>query len=252
MHERQCHDLAIFVTLTYDPANLPAGGTLVKKHWQDFAKRLRKVHAPKKLKFFHCGEYGENLSRPHYHAILYGIDFPDKIRYSKTLQGDQLYESKTLNDIWGHGQCWIGSVTFKSARYVAAYCLKKVNGEKADAHYSRPDADGVLHQLEPEYSTQSKGLGLAWLKRYTSDVFPIDSVVCEGRESPVPRYYRKKLAEHDEQTLPAPRYGRSLSKRLSDNRIKAAKKRAPDNTPERLAVKLTVRLSKISQLKRTL
>lgn len=253
MHERSCHDLAIFVTLTYDPANLPAGGTLVKKHWQDFAKRLRKRHEPKKLKFFHCGEYGEELSRPHYHAILFGIDFPDKRKHSKNAQGDQIYASDTLNEIWGHGHCWIGSVTFKSARYVAAYCLKKVNGDRAEKHYSRPDPEtGEIIRLQPEYSTQSKGLGLEWLRRYTSDVFPIDSVICEGRESSVPRYYRKKLAQHDEQVAPAPRFSRMRSKKLADKRIRSAKKRAFDNTPERLAVKMTVKLSKLSQLKRNL
>jgi len=251
MHERSCHDLAVFLTLTYDQAHLPPGGTLVPRHFNLFVKRLRKFHKHK-IKYFHCGEYGDDLSRPHYHAIIFGLDFADKKKHSISPQGDTLYTSETLTKLWGYGHCLIGQVSFKSARYVASYCVKKVNGEKANAHYSRPDADGVIHQLHPEYATQSNGLGLTWIKRFYSDVFPVDRVVCEGRESSVPRYYRKKLAEYDEKNLPAPRYGRSLSKRLSDERIKSAKKRASDNTPERLVVKHTVRLSKISQLKRTI
>lgn len=265
MHERQFHDLAIFVTLTYNDDRLPAGGSLDRSHVPAFIKRLRasieydhrrkypekksRPAAPK-IKYFHCGEYGENFARPHYHAIIYGVDFPDKVKHRQGSLGDQIYTSQKLSDLWGHGFCEIGNVSFQSCAYVARYCTKKINGDQAQTHYQRIDEHGEIYQLVPEYSTQSNGLGLTWLHHFTSDVFPGDRVVCEGKESAVPRYYRKKLAEHDEQIAPSPRYGRSRSQQLADKRKRAAKKRASDNTPERLAVKHQVKLARISTLSR--
>lgn len=41
-HESLLHKENSFITLTYDDEHLPEDGGLVKKHWQDFCKRLRK------------------------------------------------------------------------------------------------------------------------------------------------------------------------------------------------------------------
>lgn len=50
VHEASLYDDNCFITLTYDNENLPEGGTLVKKHFQDFMKRLRKKKIMDKLK----------------------------------------------------------------------------------------------------------------------------------------------------------------------------------------------------------
>jgi len=42
VHESSLYDDNCFITLTYDDEFLPAGGTLVKRHFQLFIKRLRK------------------------------------------------------------------------------------------------------------------------------------------------------------------------------------------------------------------
>lgn len=73
MLELRSHKAGIFLTLTYAPEFLPAGGTLVPKDLQDFLKRMR-FHCPFKVRFYACGEYGERRGRPHYHLCLFGDD----------------------------------------------------------------------------------------------------------------------------------------------------------------------------------
>lgn len=45
-HEASLYDRNCFITLTYDEKHLPQDGSLVKKHFQDFMKRLRKRFVP--------------------------------------------------------------------------------------------------------------------------------------------------------------------------------------------------------------
>jgi hypothetical protein len=74
VHEASLHEKNCFITLTYSPENLPKDGSLDVSHFQKFMKRFRKRFGPG-IRFFHCGEYGESLSRPHYHACIFGFDF---------------------------------------------------------------------------------------------------------------------------------------------------------------------------------
>ena len=71
-----CICLILFVTLTYDDDHLPEYNSLNYKHFQDFMKRLRKSHSG--VRFYMCGEYGEDFSRPHYHALLFNCFFSDR------------------------------------------------------------------------------------------------------------------------------------------------------------------------------
>lgn len=124
VHEAQMWPQNSFITLTYRPEDLPQGGSLNVEHYQLFMKKLRARNTGHKIRFFHCGEYGEKLSRPHYHAILFNYDFPDKKVFSEK-NGNTIYTSELLEDIWGKGFCTIGDVTFQSAAYVARYVMKK-------------------------------------------------------------------------------------------------------------------------------
>lgn len=246
-HEASLHELNVFVTLTYDKENLPADGGLVKKHFQDFMKRLRWHHLPALLRFFACGEYGaakeirdglgnvitDPLGRPHYHAILFGIDFPDKRPYSKNNRGDQLFTSETLDKIWGFGRCWLGSVTVESAGYVARYVVKKITGDLAEAHYRGRSPEFALMSRRP-------GLGAGWYEKYKSDCFPSDFLTHKGKKRPVPKFYTERLKRDDPEAHEAVKKARVLN----------ARKYSSDQTSKRLAVREEVTTARVRSLKR--
>lgn len=249
VNEAQLHELKCFVTLTYDDEHLPEGQTLVKQHFQHFMMRLRKHHATNnpgaKIRYFHCGEYGETTNRPHYHAILFGVDFTDKKPHSKNAQGDQLYISELLTKIWGFGNTLIGSVTPETCAYTARYLLKKVTGKNSADHYRYVlPSTGEIIQRQPEYITMSlkPGIGSEWYAKFKSDVFPSDTVVQKGKAQLPPRYYTRKLETEDPET----------HKKIQLQRSKRAVQYRGDNTPQRLADKELCRKSKIRQLQRKL
>lgn len=248
MHEAQLHEASSFLTLTYSDENLPADGSLNVKHFQDFMKRLRR-RIGERLRFFHCGEYGERFARPHYHCILYGFDFPDKLLYKPSDAGD-LYTSGFLDSVWQHGHCIIGDVTFESAAYVARYVTKKVTGNKADGHYLIFDPetgevpqkpDGSFSHLTPEYVTMSRRPGIAaeWFKKFGRDVFPSDEVIVRGQSCRPPRYYDNMFeAAHGDMDA------------IRSKRITKMRQYADNNTDKRLAARERVALARVKQLKR--
>jgi len=228
VHESQFHDQNCFITLTYAPENLPPGGTLVKKHFQDFMKRLRK-NSGKKIRFFHCGEYGENLERPHYHAILFGLDFPDKVKHTQNARGEIIYTSPLLERIWGKGHCTVGPLTYETAAYTARYIMKKITGDMAESHYQ-----GRL----PEYITMSlkPGIGNKFFEEYQNDVFPSDYIVIRGSQKKVPKYYDRQLEKLD------PEY----FEKVKSARVRRGLKYRIDSTPERLSVREEVATAKLN------
>lgn len=224
MHEASLHHENAFVTLTYDNAHLPITGSLDKTAFPAFIKRLRK-RVTGKLKYFHAGEYGDHTGRPHYHACLFGVDFPDKHHWST--RGDyRLYTSAALESLWTHGQCLIGDVTFESAAYVARYILKKVTGPHAQAHYTAVDLQtGELHQLAPEYTTMSRRPGLArgWALKYLEETYASDSIITRGHESKPPRYYDQLYELQQPEPFRALKHERALKRNYTEE------------TPQRLA-----------------
>lgn len=183
VHESKLHTHNSFVTLTYDDEHIPPGGTLVKEHLQLFMKRLREKIEPIKIRFYGCGEYGSKLSRPHYHLLIFGYDFPDKQLHAvNRKQGQQLYTSKELQSLWQNGFSSIGLFDLASAKYVASYSMKKITNENSDKHYQGK---------EPEFALMSRrpGIGHDWLQKYTSDVYPKDYFTIKGVRHRPSRYY---------------------------------------------------------------
>lgn len=241
-HEAKLHGSNQFATLTYDEANLPTPPSLSYPDFQLFAKRLRKACGP--FRFFMCGEYGTQSDRPHYHAILFGIDFPDKKRWGGS---DQMptFTSDQLTRIWGKGMTVIGAVTPQSANYVARYNLKKITGKLAETHYRWTDPEtGEQHQLTPEFCNMSRrpGIGAAWYEKFHTDVHTHDYVVNDGAKNPVPRYY-DKLAD---------KAGKYEVDVIKQQRQIDARPKAWNNTPDRLATRETVLKARSSLSKRPL
>lgn len=241
MHEASLHAENCFVTLTYDEGDLPIGGSLVKRDWQLFAKRLRKRVGP--FRYFHCGEYGEQLARPHYHACVFGYDFPDRV-FFKESGGCRLYTSVLLDSVWGRGFATVGDVTFESAAYVARYCVKKVTGVDADEHYLRLDCFGSAYQVEPEYVTMSRrpGIGRGWFERWGSEAYPSDEVIVRGHSCKPPRYYDEL------QAIAEP----SVFDFVKRQRVLRVREHADNCTPARLAVREQCSKARMRLLKRTL
>lgn len=70
-HEMDVSSNAFFITLTYNDENLPQNGELSKRDLQLFIKRLRKINPG--IRYYAVGEYGTDLKRPHYHAIIFNL-----------------------------------------------------------------------------------------------------------------------------------------------------------------------------------
>mgnify|MGYP000359182587 CR=1 FL=1 len=250
VHEASLYDDNCFLTLTYDDEHLPVDGSLVPSHFTDFMKRLRRRLEPRKVRYYMCGEYGDENGRPHYHALIFNYDFPDKVAWGKSRGGDVISVSAGLSSVWTKGFSTIGDVTFSSAAYVARYIAKKVTGDKASEHYQSVNpVTGEIFEVEPEYSRMSlkPGIGTGWFEKFKSDAFPSDFVVLNGRKMRVPKYYEqlfeRNLREVSEDA-------RELLVVKARRRRQAAKSSA-DQTAERLAVRETVKLAQYSQLKRS-
>lgn len=232
MHESEMHSEACFITLTYDPKFLPLDGSISVQHCQSFMKRLRARLAPLKVRFFLCGEYGEKLQRPHYHAIIFGYSFPDKVPLEVS-SDYSLYVSAELTDLWGMGHCSIGAVTFDSARYVANYATKKIIGKPAAAHYSGRKPEFLLMSRRP-------GIGRSWIDKFPGDVYPSDKVIVKGYETRPPRYYDQVLEKRDPELLVALKKRREEDAGiLEDYMLKSGVRIsvAPSRNARRLAVR---------------
>lgn len=195
-----------FLTLTYSeekcPRTLEGFGTLELKHLQDFWKRLRKNTAHK-LRYFACGEYGELSVRPHYHAALWGLA-PCAGSPIQRLpnNGGRLCLCATCSAVrtaWGFGHVMVGSLTEKSAMYIAGYVVKKMT------HGTDPRLNGRA----PEFARMSLKPGIG-----ASAMAPAASALKEYN-LPVPAGFRHHDLNH--RVLPLGRYlRRILAKEVSD------------------------------------
>lgn len=241
MHESQLHAENSFITLTYDDGNVPSDYSLRYSDFQKFMKRLRK-HTGLPIRYYMCGEYGETFSRPHFHACIFGFRPNDGVEFSKS--GDNLiYTSDILSELWPFGFSSFGQLTFESAAYVARYVVKKITGDAAKSHYEViDDATGEVIQRVPEFAHMSlkPGIGSGWYDKFHTDVFPHDEVVSRGFPCKPPRYYDKLLKRTDPVM-----YDEIKLQRVLDNYAKWR-----DNTPERLAIKETVKNAQITYLRR--
>lgn len=237
IHESMMHEHNAFITLTYAPENKPADLSLDHQHWRQFYFRLYNHLRPASIKprYYMCGEYGKTGENPHYHALIFGFDFPD--RYLWRDGPAKLYRSPLLELLWPHGFSTIGEVTPETAGYVAGYIRKKLKGKMANtpnekglkAYELYNDKTGEIIQRKPEYAQMSRrpGIGATFYEKYGNQIRNHDNTVVESRVMRVPKYYDRITEKLFSDT-----YARN-----KERRINRARKLARVNTPERLRAK---------------
>lgn len=174
LHESESWgDKLLFLTLTYDDAHLPENSSLKKSDLQKFIKRLRKrLNRP--LKYFACGEYGEESGRPHYHCLIFGIDYLD------------LVDRMIIKDCWKMcdwsmlGTKPFGDVNRSSIRYTVSYIEKEITGEFQKYAYEK---------VEIPFRLVSKGIGRKFAERNKENFEKQKTISINGIKRAIPRYY---------------------------------------------------------------
>nr|QJB19474.1 MAG: replication initiator protein [Microvirus sp.] len=193
---------ACFISLSYKDSPR----SLVKADLQNFIKRLRKDY---QLKYFACGEYGDKYLRPHFHAILYGVNFKDKKLFSKSAKGKDIWISDTLAKYWPYGIHSIQECTFATMIYTALYAQKD----------KKLLPDGLL----PEFNLFSKGLGNDYLMEKLDTFLETDQVYIDGHSYKIPESVLKKcFVSYDDK-------GRIISKDQKLVELKEARKEKQEN-----------------------
>lgn len=260
MHEASLYQANCFVTLTYAPEHLPAGGNLQYRDFQLFVKRLRSarryaflpsrisgvqpVHAAaflsepaRALRFFMCGEYGTLNLRPHYHACLFNVDFSDSVISGKSAAGEVFLSSPTLSKLWPFGRAVVQDLNIITAAYCARYVVDKVTGPDAEAHYQGRTPEFCRCSLKP-------GIGAEWFEKFgETDCMRHDFVVESGNKLAPPRYY-DRLRRRTDKTVRQDEW--EFARELRARAVLG------DNTDERLRVREVVHQARVRNQKREL
>ncbi len=178
--ELKTTEKSCFITLTYSDEHNP--GILLKQDFQKFIKRLRKDY---KLKYFACGEYGDLTLRPHFHAILFGVNFSDdKKIFAKSKKGYPISISDTLGKYWKLGNHTIQDCSLATMIYTSLYAQK--------------DKKLLPDGYTPEFNLFSKSLGMAHLVANLDTYLQTDEVWIDGKAYKIPESVLKKcFVEYD-------------------------------------------------------
>lgn len=174
----------------------------------NYLKRLRsKLPEEYRIKYFACGEYGDQFNRPHYHLLIFSNDDVG------------LYIECAISEAWPFGMVDIQPVADGCIYYVTKYMLKGSNEKEPDDFCLR------------NFNRSSQGLGITgFVKDYKyynsntkSDEFMKTVSLNNGEQIVVPRYYRKTLL-FDEQ----PVYDYDREQEIIDERITNDKQKFKD------------------------
>lgn len=223
---------AWFITLTYRDDTIPTlvrntgeiieGGTPIWSHSADepeqvntllmddmtkFWKRLRKYQSTepdmgKELRYFYCGEYGEQTARPHYHAIIFGLEIPD---LQKVQGRNQYYKSRILEKIWGKGNVTIAYSEPGTYNYVAGYVTKKMYGNDT------PEYQKLGLTAPFACMSRKPGIAMPWLEQNLDKLWEQDYIQLAGKTAPIPRAFDKVLEQKDPERLWAKKQARQRS-----------------------------------------
>lgn len=157
MLEAQAHEVSYFVTWTY--AEEPDGRNLRKDCLSAALHRLRAAVARRDrgtVRFFACGEYGDQLGRPHYHGAVFGLQrtdlIPDAARpgYGTAEILKATWEGSHGPGAGVGGNVDVSVLTAESAAYITGYVTKKLT--KA--------GDERLDGRTPEFAVMSRRPGI--------------------------------------------------------------------------------------------
>ncbi len=228
---------------------IPEKYSLTPSHVSDFIRSLRKANSDHKIRYFYCGEYGDENQRPHYHICIFNHSFDDQYLWEDD-EGLYTYTSAELQRHWPWGFTTVAPLNLRTASYTAGYALKKITGKRAEDHYLRCDEYGEAYWLLPEFIRMStgrgkpSGLGAKFYEKFRSDIFPSDvsPVPGYGTSQLVPRYYQNILAEQNPAML----------EEVKNLRQEFLALHRDDFTPERLMDKYKCARAKENQLTRKL
>lgn len=157
MLEAQSHEVSFFVTWTY--AEEPDGRNLRKDQLSASLHRLRAAVARRDrgtVRFYACGEYGDQLGRPHYHGALYGLKRtdiePDAARpgYSTSPIIASAWKGPHGPGAGVGGNVDVAILTPESAAYITGYVTKKLTTA----------GDPRLDGRQPEFALMSRRPGI--------------------------------------------------------------------------------------------
>lgn len=287
--EMQYHDSNFFVTLTYNDDHLPHGigvhpltgeiietHSLVKRDFQIFMKRLRKeydiIYPGRKLRYYAAGEYGDHTGRPHYHAIIFGLELNDLVFYKRS--GEYyLYVSPFLDSLWydvcddgskqSKGFITVAPATWETAAYTARYCTNKLTGDYSSIY----DDLNII----PPFTLMSRkpGIGLQYFEdnidKLKEDPYIYLSTEKGSRKVNQPKYYKRKFEQIFEEDIfndpTIPNYEDLIYSHIKDKEqlreeMEMAAKLMSDQTDgsylDMLAMQETVQRSKLKALERSL
>lgn len=214
-----------FVSLTFNEhtlRNTNLGYSVDKAFFKSWVKRLRFAVKDKyNVEFRHlsCGEYGAKRSRPHYHMLIFGFNFPDKYVFKREHKYGKVityYRSPFLESLWhlphsdtSAGYSLIGNVNYETCAYVARYVLKK---QHASTYTSQ----------QPEFLSVSRmpGLGYTYCQSNLDTLFSHGYVMLpSGHKVPIPRYYESICEKLNPELYYNYKYSKfqSLHSRMMDN-----------------------------------
>lgn len=188
-----------FLTLTYADDTLPttASGlpTLAPPHLRDWLKRFRKAIEPVTIRFYAVGEYGDETFRPHYHAAIFGFP-PCRWGNTRPNRNPCCDVCALVEQTWGYGKVFVGSLSDNSAQYIAGYVTKKMTAKD----------DTRLLDRHPEFARMSNrggGIGSGMMDEVASTLMTLNleeriadvpSALRTGsRLMPLGRYLRQNL-----------------------------------------------------------
>lgn len=169
---------AYFLTLTYNDEHIPKNhnhkecshldGELCPRDLKLFIKRLRKRNPG--IRYFAVGEYGENFSRPHYHAVIFNLVDLDLVTESwKDVDGIDIGFIKG------------SKATAGRIRYMVAYMALPQD---------------VRHKQPPfRVMSRNPGIGFSYVKKMGEHHRARSDCVVYDFDCPnaMPRYYMEKI-----------------------------------------------------------